>query len=56
MNNRTPIPQVYDASHTETKWYEYWEKNGYFSPDPQRSNPFCMVIPPPNVDVYKRQI
>ena len=49
MNNRTPIPQVYDASHTETKWYEYWEQNGYFSPNPQRSNPFCMVIPPPNV-------
>ena len=49
MNQRTPIPQVYDASNIETKWYEYWEKNGYFSPNPQRSNPFCMVIPPPNV-------
>ena len=50
MNSRTTIPQVYEASSTETKWYDYWEKNGYFTPDLQQPNlPFCMVIPPPNV-------
>ncbi len=34
----------------ETKWYEFWEKKGYFQPkdDPNVEN-FSIVIPPPNV-------
>ena len=34
----------------ETKWYEFWEKKGYFQPkdDPNAEN-FSIVIPPPNV-------
>ena len=34
----------------ETKWYEFWEKKGYFKPadNPDREN-FSIVIPPPNV-------
>lgn len=44
------LPKVYDPASTETKWYEYWEKQGYFHQevDPARQ-PFCIVIPPPNV-------
>ena len=53
MNNRTTIPQTYDASSIETKWYDFWEKKGYFTPDTSLFNPpFCMVIPPPNVTGY----
>lgn len=42
--------KVYDPAGTEQKWYEYWEKQGYFHQevDPTRK-PFCIVIPPPNV-------
>lgn len=44
------LPKVYDPAGTEQKWYEYWEKQGYFHQevDPTRK-PFCIVIPPPNV-------
>ena len=44
------LPKVYDPAGTEQKWYEYWEKQGYFHQevDPARK-PFCIVIPPPNV-------
>ncbi|WP_025270139.1 valine--tRNA ligase [Hippea sp. KM1] len=34
----------------ETKWYEFWEKNGYFQPtDREGKENFSIVIPPPNV-------
>ncbi len=34
----------------ETKWYEFWEKKGYFQPkDDQNAENFSIVIPPPNV-------
>lgn len=40
----------YDPSSVESKWYEKWEKNGYFHavPNPEKQ-PFCIVIPPPNI-------
>ncbi|AEA33982.1 valine--tRNA ligase [Hippea maritima] len=34
----------------ETKWYEFWEKNGYFQPaNKEGKENFSIVIPPPNV-------
>ena len=34
----------------ESKWYEFWEKSGYFKPkDEQEAENFSIVIPPPNV-------
>jgi len=34
----------------ETKWYEFWEKKGYFQPkDNPNAENFSIVIPPPNV-------
>lgn len=34
----------------EDKWYSRWEKNGFFTPDPDSDKPpFSIVIPPPNV-------
>jgi valyl-tRNA synthetase len=40
----------YNPSEVENKWYGYWMKNGFFhsEPNPQKE-PFCIVIPPPNV-------
>lgn len=42
----------YDPSETEGRIYEAWEKSGYFNPDNlpgERSEPFTIVLPPPNV-------
>ena len=34
----------------ETKWYKFWEENGYFKPtDRKDKENFSIVIPPPNV-------
>jgi valyl-tRNA synthetase len=40
----------YNPSEVESKWYDYWLKNGFFrsKPNPDKE-PFCIVIPPPNV-------
>jgi valyl-tRNA synthetase len=40
----------YDPSEVEDKWYAYWLKQRFFhaEPDPGKE-PFCIVIPPPNV-------
>jgi len=50
MEKSVALPPVFEAQAVEEKWYEFWEKNGYFipSPDPQKP-PFSIVIPPPNV-------
>ncbi|MCL6472651.1 MAG: valine--tRNA ligase [Firmicutes bacterium] len=44
------LPKVYNPHEVETKWYKYWEEQGYFhaeiKPD---KKPFTVVIPPPNV-------
>jgi valyl-tRNA synthetase len=39
----------YVAKAIETKWYEHWEKNDYFSSVPDDREAFSIVIPPPNV-------
>jgi valyl-tRNA synthetase len=39
----------YVAKAIESKWYEWWEKNNYFSSTPDEREAFSIVIPPPNV-------
>ncbi len=40
----------YDPTQTETKWQTQWEANQVFKADPDHpGEPFCVVIPPPNV-------
>lgn len=40
----------YDPTQTETKWQTEWEENQVFKADPDHpGEPFCVVIPPPNV-------
>lgn len=43
------IPSQFDAKAAETKWYDYWMKNGYFHSEPDGRKPYTIVIPPPNV-------
>jgi valyl-tRNA synthetase len=44
------IPDRYDPSAVEERWYPLWESRGYFRADPgARGKPFSIVIPPPNV-------
>src|SRR6266545_5280753 len=46
----TEIPDRYDPSAAEARWYSVWEERGYFRPDPaQPGAPYSIVIPPPNV-------
>ncbi len=41
--------KTYDPHSLEQRWYETWEKQGYFSPQGVADNPYCIMIPPPNV-------
>jgi valyl-tRNA synthetase len=44
------LPKAYDPKLVEDKWYSFWEKGHYFRADPtSKKEPFCIVIPPPNV-------
>ena len=43
------IEKSFDAKKIQSKWYEHWTKNGYFSSIPNEKTPFTIVIPPPNV-------
>ena len=46
----TAIPDRYDPSQVEERWYRIWEERGSFRADPASSKkPYCIVIPPPNV-------
>jgi len=48
--NRAEIPKVYDPAAVEARWYEEWERRGAFEADPNPDKePYCIVIPPPNV-------
>jgi valyl-tRNA synthetase len=40
----------YNPAEVENKWYKYWMEHGFFhsEPDPDKE-PYCIVIPPPNV-------
>ncbi|MDD4747810.1 MAG: valine--tRNA ligase [Salinivirgaceae bacterium] len=45
----TEISSRYNPNETEDKWYKYWMDNGFFNSDPDHREPYCIVIPPPNV-------
>src|SRR6059036_4038220 len=45
-----PIPDRYEPSDVEKRWYPIWEARGYFHGDPAAAGKtFSIVIPPPNV-------
>jgi valyl-tRNA synthetase len=43
------IPSKYNPGLTEDKWYSFWMENGLFRSVPDDREPYCIVIPPPNV-------
>src|SRR5467141_626043 len=44
------IAKAYDPQLIEGKWAEFWSKGDLFRADPSApGEPFCIVIPPPNV-------
>ncbi|MCK4748891.1 MAG: valine--tRNA ligase, partial [Bacteroidales bacterium] len=43
------IPSKYDPASVEDKWYAYWMEHGFFRSTPDDREPYCIVIPPPNV-------
>ncbi len=44
------LASQYDPFSTEARWQAYWEENAVFKADPNHpGEPYCVVIPPPNV-------
>jgi len=43
------IPSKYNPANTEDKWYKFWMENEFFRSVPDERDPYCIVIPPPNV-------
>jgi valyl-tRNA synthetase len=40
----------YDPQQTDARWYQAWVERGYFRAEVQApGEPFCIVIPPPNI-------
>lgn len=45
------MDKTYKHQEVEKKWYEMWEKGGYFSPKIDlKKSPFCTIMPPPNAN------
>ena len=44
------LPKQYDPKQTEAKWQQYWQEAEVFKANPNHTGePYCVVIPPPNV-------
>ncbi|WP_017316968.1 valine--tRNA ligase [Mastigocladopsis repens] len=44
------LPSLYEPFSTEAKWQKFWEENQIYKADPNKGGePYCIVIPPPNV-------
>ncbi len=50
MTAETNLSTQYDPKQTEAKWQQYWTEQEVFKADPNaEGEPYCIVIPPPNV-------
>jgi valyl-tRNA synthetase len=44
------LPSLYDPFTTEAKWQKFWQETQAYKADPNHpGEPYCIVIPPPNV-------
>ncbi|MDA3944582.1 MAG: valine--tRNA ligase [Bacteroidetes bacterium] len=43
------ISSKYNPATTEEKWYKHWMDKAYFHSEPDKREPYTIVIPPPNV-------
>ncbi|AFQ46033.1 valine--tRNA ligase [Desulfosporosinus meridiei] len=47
---KVEMATAYDSSSVESKWYKYWEENGFFHEEVDKDKQmFSIVMPPPNV-------
>ena len=47
---KADLSKTYDPKETESRWYGWWESQGYFKADNKSTRPaFVIVMPPPNV-------
>src|SRR5215471_17975242 len=47
---KVEISKTYNPQDVESRWYGWWESNGYFKADNKSSrHPFVIMMPPPNV-------
>lgn len=55
MTEHQELSSRYQPSETESRWYAWWEEQGFFRPVSDRAGkagaakPYVIVIPPPNV-------
>ena len=54
QNNPAPggdLAKSFDPKTLESKWYEFWESQGYYVAglDTTKQDNFCILLPPPNV-------
>ncbi|WP_276134743.1 valine--tRNA ligase [Polluticoccus soli] len=43
------LSKNFQHGEAEQRWYEHWERSGYFKSVPDERPPYSIVIPPPNV-------
>jgi valyl-tRNA synthetase len=44
------LPKQYDSQEAQRRWLQFWDERGCFHSRPDsRRQPYCIVIPPPNV-------
>jgi len=43
------MEKTYHPQDIESQWYQTWEEKGYFKPANNDADPYCIMIPPPNV-------
>ncbi|MEJ2309950.1 MAG: valine--tRNA ligase [Gammaproteobacteria bacterium] len=43
------MDKTYNPHNIEQRWYETWEKSGWFAPSGESEESYCIMIPPPNV-------
>src|SRR6187402_1068655 len=45
------MDKIYDQTKTEQKWYDFWEKEGFFKPEINPDGkPYTIILPPPNAN------
>ena len=43
------LAKGYNPQEAQEKWLKFWNDQGYFHARPDSRDPYCIVIPPPNV-------
>src|SRR5690349_23856648 len=44
------MEKAYNPADNEAKWYDFWNKKGYFTPKIEKDrDPWVCIMPPPNV-------